>query len=137
MKRWVAVTVSVILAIVIVGGITLMAMLRSPASYRFLTMAKAQRSQEYLQSKSGYAREGVYVSSSSVNELSVEAAKDLEAPVWKRSSNKDGSQVKFDSETTHISIHARQSGGATIWIQEFRSANVSDRVRLWWKRQFR
>src|ERR1044072_8020524 len=104
MKRWVAIVLSAVLTLLIVGSITLMAILKRPAAFPFLSMASAQRSQEYIQANGGalgYASEGVYVSQSSVDDLKLQAVKDLQGPTWKQTSAKGGQQVKFDSDTTH------------------------------------
>jgi hypothetical protein len=141
MKRGWVITVSVVLGIVLVCGITLMALLQQPEAYPFVAGATVVSSQEYIENFAGghsrLSREGVYKFDSSIQEVTALVQQSLKPPKWRQTPNLTGKEVKFENDISHVTVQSRQTGGTTVFIQEFMEPKLSDRVRMWWKRHFK
>lgn len=131
---------SILFGIVLICGLTLMALLRQPDPYPFVAGAAVVRLHEYIQDSpyggSQFAHEGVYRFDQPIEQVASEVQKSLKSPKWKLTRNVPGKELKFDNEVGHVTLQSRQTGGTTLFIQEFRAASFSDRFRMWWKRHF-
>ena len=138
MKRARIITVSVVLGVVLICGITLVVLLRQPDPYPFIAGATVVRSQEYIEDFAGghsrLSREGVYKFDSSIEEVAALVQQSLKPPKWKQTPKLIGKEVKFENDISHVTLQTRQTGGTTVFIQEFMEPTLSDRVRMWWRK---
>jgi hypothetical protein len=139
-RRWI-IGAGAVLFVLLIAGVTLLALIRDPNHDPFLSNAKRVRGQEYIQTYPGgeqYALEGVYKWPGDLKGVAAIVRKTLHAPDWKESPASHGTSLKFDSAENHLTILDRAATGeVTVVIQEFRKPTLSDKVRIWWNRHFK